>query len=226
MTSVINLHPDEVIRYLKDHPQFFNDYADQLTELPVPHPHGSHAISIAERQNLALRDKNRVLENKLRELIQFGEENDALGDKVHRFALGMIRSEGLATTLQSIYENLDDDFEIPHVAIRMWPAVEGSPLKEYSPTSSELRVYAENLHSPYCGPHALYETGGWFGDTDVTLKSFAIAPLRDGTTFGLLIFGSEDSQRFHPGMGTLYLRRIAELCSYALRRYAGQASPG
>jgi len=44
-------------------------------------PPGGRAISIAERQQLALRDKNRLLETKLRELIQFGEENDAISEK-------------------------------------------------------------------------------------------------------------------------------------------------
>jgi len=31
--------------------------------------------------------------------------------------------------------------------------------------------------------------------------------------FGMLLLGSEDAQRFYPEMGTLYLRRIGELCA-------------
>ena len=58
-----------------------------LTEIQVPHPHGGGAIPISQRQIAALRDKNRVLQEKLAELIRFGEENDAIADKMHRLAV-------------------------------------------------------------------------------------------------------------------------------------------
>ena len=46
-----------VADYLKKNPAFFEDYADVVAQIFVPHPHGGHAIPIAERQMLALRDK-------------------------------------------------------------------------------------------------------------------------------------------------------------------------
>ena len=48
----------DVAEYLKQHPKFFEDYADVLAEIFVPHPHGGHAIPIAERQILTLRERN------------------------------------------------------------------------------------------------------------------------------------------------------------------------
>jgi uncharacterized protein YigA (DUF484 family) len=41
----------------------------------------------------------------------------------------------------------------------------------------------------------------------------ALIPLGQTKTVGLLALGSEDPQRFFPEMGTLYLRRIGELCA-------------
>jgi uncharacterized protein len=38
-------------------------------------------------------------------------------------------------------------------------------------------------------------------------------PLGQTAAFGLLALGSEDAKRFYPDMGTLYLRRIGELCA-------------
>ena len=67
------MKPEEVAKYLKEHPEFFETYADQLAEINIPHPHGGRAIPIAERQTVALRDKVKLLEGKLGELIQFGE---------------------------------------------------------------------------------------------------------------------------------------------------------
>ena len=71
-----------VAEYLKQNPQFFEDYADMIAEIFVPHPHGGHAIPIAERQIVTLREKNHELEAKLRELIRFGSENEATGETV------------------------------------------------------------------------------------------------------------------------------------------------
>ena len=49
--------PDAVARYLQDHPEFFDEYAEMLATITVPHPHGGRAIPISERQMVTLREK-------------------------------------------------------------------------------------------------------------------------------------------------------------------------
>lgn len=216
----MKLEAEDVARYLREHPEFFETHAHLLTEINIPHPHGGRTISLAERQLLALRDKNALLESKLRELIQFGEENDALGERVHRFSLALLMATSLESTLHAIHYNLREDFAVPHVAMRLWEGMDSHPgLTEFSGTSKELRVYAESLANPVCGPHALYETGTWFGEDSARLKSFAMVALRAEHAFGFLVLASEDPQRFYQGMGTLYLKRLGELISVALKRY-------
>ena len=78
------MNADDVAQYLKDNPEFFEDHADMLSAISIPHPHGGHAIALSDRQLLSLRDKNKVIESKLAELIQFGEENMDIGEKMHR----------------------------------------------------------------------------------------------------------------------------------------------
>jgi len=185
----------------------------------VPHPHGGHAIPLAERQILALRDKNHEVEGKLRELIRFGTENDATGEKLHRATLALFAAPDLETTLAVLYHSLEEDFDVPAVAARLWGRVpEQSYLPELAATSSEVRQYAEHLGAPYCGPAAAFETREWFEAGD-TLQSFAYLPLRAAQTFGLLALGAADPARFHAGMGTLYLTRLSELASVAAARF-------
>ena len=43
--------------------------------------------------------------------------------------------------------------------------------------------------------------------------ALALVPLGDTAVFGVLAMASEDPKRFYPEMGTLYLRRIGELCA-------------
>ena len=81
---------DEVIHYLQNNPQFFEEHAEVLSHIAIPHPHGGRTISITERQMLSLRDKNRQLEGKMGELLQFGEDNDVISEKMHRLSVSMI----------------------------------------------------------------------------------------------------------------------------------------
>jgi uncharacterized protein YigA (DUF484 family) len=209
----------DVADYLKENPKFFEDYADVVAEIFVPHPHGGHAIPLAERQMLSLRDKNGELENKLRELIHYGAENDTIGEKLHRSTLALFAAPDLETTLAVLYHSLREDFGVPQVAARLWGKVpEQSYLPELAATSAEIREYAENLGTPYCGPAAAFETREWLEQGD-SLQSFAYLPLRTIHTFGLLALASPDGERFHPGMGTLYLTRLSELASVASARY-------
>ena len=76
-----------------------------LAQIYIPHPHGGRAIPIAERQILTLREKSRMLENKLAELIQFGEENDAIGEKMQRLCLALIAADDLHAMLRALYYN-------------------------------------------------------------------------------------------------------------------------
>lgn len=208
-----------VAEYLKQNPAFFEDYADVVAQIFVPHPHGGHAIPIAERQMLALRDKVYDLEQKLRELIRHGAENDRIGEKLHRSTLALFAAPDLETTLAVLSHSLREDFGVPRVAMRLWPGdARGVTLPELAETSAEIREYAERLREPYCGPEPASQSREWFDGGDAA-RSFAYLPLRTDTTFGLLALASDDAQRFHAGMGTVYLLRLAELASVAIARF-------
>src|SRR5215471_20241051 len=213
------MNANDVASYLKDNPKFFEDYADVVAEIFVPHPHGGHAIPIAERQIITLREKNGELESRLRELLGIGSENDHISDKLHRSTLALFAAPDLETTLGVLYDSLKHDFAVPQVAFRLWGKVpEQSYLPELAATSQELREYADALGSPYCGPTAPFESRDWFDDGEA-MQSFAFLPLRTAYTFGLLGLGDESPERFHPGMGTMYLTRLAELASVSTSRY-------
>ena len=215
------LTAEQVAEFLKQNPGFFEQHVDLLMNLQIPHPHGGRAVSISERQLVAVREKAKILEDKLRELIQFGEENDAVGEKVHRLACRLIEATSLDATLDTLYIDLLDHFAVPHVAVRLWNVAESNAeTKEFATVAVEMRQFAANLAVPYCGHHAVYESQSWFGEAAPHLKSFALVALaRDGLHIGVIALASEDPQRFYPEMGTLYLRRIGELLTHALWRF-------
>lgn len=228
---------EEVAQFLNQHPEFFEDYAEMLAEVVIPHPHGGRAIPISERQILSLREKSRRLEAKLGELIRFGEQNDAITDKLHRMTLALLGAHDVAGALHVLEFNLREDFAVPHVAIRIWGLEEGAqgragssvetragePLGSSADSpeqaaSAEARAFTEGLNAPYCSAHAMVDTAAWFGEAAPHLRSYAYVPLRREQVVGLLALASEDPQRFYPEMGTLYLRRLGEIAAAAIMR--------
>jgi uncharacterized protein YigA (DUF484 family) len=214
------MEPQDVADYLRAHPAFFDEHEDLIGDLVVPHPHGGHAIPIAERQILALRDKNAELETKLRELVAYGNENDAVAEKLHRLTLALFAASSLEAVLAVLQHSLTEDFGVPHVAVRLWGKVpEQSYQIEFAAVSVETRDYANALGAPYCGPEPVLEAREWFED-EADLASYAYVPLRTtDSTFGLLSLASPDPARFQTGMGTVHLARIAELASVVAARF-------
>ncbi|HRC59342.1 MAG: DUF484 family protein [Propionivibrio sp.] len=211
---------EEIAKYLQDNPQFFEEHADLVARIVIPHPHGGRTISITERQMLSLRDKNKLLEAKMDELLQFGEENDTISEKMHRLAVAMIAASSFQSVLHTLNFHLRDDFSIPHVALRLWDRSDNTDeLPEFANVSEELQVFAETLSQPYCGSTSGFETSSWFGDAAEHIRSQALIAMRSGGgTVGMIALGSEEPQRFYVGMGTLYLERLGEMASAALVR--------
>lgn len=212
---------DQVVEYLREHPQFFEHQPSLLAEMYLPSPHGSGTVSLAERQQLAQRDRIRVLEAKLSDLLRFGEENDATSDKVHRLSLGLLAAQSLEVLLQLVSHALREDFAIAHSGIRLWASphhtMDAANIA-FQPVDAELQSWTQSLTTPYCGNKPGLELDSWFGE-GAAPKSFALVALRGEQVFGLLAMAADDEQHFHPDMGTLYLKRIGELVSAALLRY-------
>ncbi|MDP1605045.1 MAG: DUF484 family protein [Rhodocyclaceae bacterium] len=218
----MNLAAKDVAQYLKDHPEFFTQYADVLAQITLPDPHGGRAVSITERQIGNLRDQAKRLESKLAELIRFGEENDALSGKTHRLDVALAGATDVSGVLRVLYAHLGGDFAVPHVAVRLWD-VSGDQVDtrapEFTPMSVAAHEFAAGLTRPYCGAGSGPDVLGWFGERGSHVRSLALVTLRRGpNTFGFLALGSEEPQRFYPEMGTLFLERIGEVAAAALNR--------
>ena len=210
---------EEVAQYLQENPGFAEHYADLLATIYVPHPYDGRAIPIGERQLISLREKNRLLESKLRELIRFGEENDAIGEKMHRLSIALLKARSLEALVYVLENSLREDFAVPHVAFRVWGMDAASTdIPEFSaPSGGEMEI-AESLIQPYCGHHVASELLAWFAN-GAHLRSFALVPLREDRATGLLVMASEDPQRFAPDIGTLHLKRMGEWVGAALSRF-------
>jgi uncharacterized protein YigA (DUF484 family) len=205
------MESEAIAQYLRDNPYFFDDHIDTLVQIQLPHPHGGRTISLSERQLVALRDKNKDLEKKLREMITYAQENEALQLKVHELVIALFGARDLNTLQDMIPYMLRDLFAVPHVVMHLW---------QTSPPSEAMLNFADTQAQPICVHHPVEDTASWFGEHATQLRSYAYLTLHAGSgTIGMLALASEDKERFYPGMGVMFLQRISEIASSALAPY-------
>lgn len=200
---------DSVAEYLQKNPEFFNEHEDLLAGIVISHPYGGRTISLSERQMIMLRERNKELEKKLVDWVEVAKENEALQAKVHHYTLALLGAHDLATKQAVATRKLQEIFTVPHAVMHLW--------KE-QPPSAEMMVFSDQNSKPICVHQPVHDTQQWFGEAAKHLRSFAYIPLRNDTqSIGMLVLASEDAQRFYPEMGTMFLQRIAELVSSAMR---------
>lgn len=213
------MNAKDVALYLRDHPEFFEEHLDLLSTVRVKHPHGNHAIPLVERQVLALREKSRQLEGSLQDLMSFGEQNDLTAGRMHRMTLAMLAAPDMLALLQAIDKHLQEDFGLDASVIRFWSGTQGSIEAEFGESSEQARAFGDSLTVPHLSHEPLYDTAAWFAGKGDGLASYAYVPLRAEKPLGLLVFASRDANRFTPEMGTVYIQRLGELVSMAVRRF-------
>jgi uncharacterized protein YigA (DUF484 family) len=220
------LNDDLVARYLADNPGFFESCPDALAAVRLPQAHGGRAISLQERQLEVMREKHRVIERKLADLVRLGRENDAIGDRLQRWTRALLLAEDAQRLPGEVVDGLRDIFSVPQVVLRLWRVREGFEAPEWvRPVPDDLVAAMDALQLPYCGPVSDARVAGWLSASGADTRSMALMALRRGAApkaFGLLALGSGDADRFQTGMGTAFLERIAETASAALSRVAGR----
>jgi len=213
-----------VARFLQEQPDFFVNHADVFAMLTVPHPYQQRAISLGERQVMLLRDKVRVLETRLTELIHEAQRNATISAHLTRWCQRLLAADA-ARLPELIAPTLVAQFGLQDAALRVWQPAAMLPAD--GSVSADIRRYADSLTAPYCG-----NPGGppgdnnampasimtWLAQPPASLALIALRPEPQMPALGLLALGSDDPQRFVTGMATDFLADIGQIASAALAR--------
>ena len=212
---------EDIAEFLIHTPGFFERHAELLTAVQLTSPHGGRAVSLQERQAEMLRDKIKLLEQRLMEMMRHGNENMLIADRMLRWARQMFLVARPVDLPAVLISEMKSQFSVPQAALKLWDVAEvyaGEPFAQGA--SDDVRSLASSLTAPYCGVNAGFDAVRWLDDPQAA-ASLALIPLRAGAAgpaFGLLILASPDSQRYQAGLATDFLERIAELASAALSR--------
>ena len=211
----------EVAAFLRRHPRFLQQFPDLAVSLVVPREEGS-AASLASYQLEVLRDKNRELSRRLQDLFANAQENERLSVRTHQLTLALMRQKSPADTLRAMAATLAEDFNGDLVRLVLFHPVAGLDDTEWlqviAQDDARLQPFRDCLADgePLCGrlqpeKHALL-----YGMRAEEVQSTALLPLPG---VGLIAVGSRDTNRFFPGMGTLFLRMMGESLATALKRF-------
>ncbi len=227
-TSGLNhegLNEDDIVRYLRAHPDFFERHTGLLEMIKLPHPASGGVVSLVERQVEVLRAKNNRLERKLMDLVEVARDNEGLSSRLHRLALGLMEAETLDDVVSISKEILRNEFTHTHVAIRLLDIVQGdddASLHFMRSDQPEAAMFDQLFESkrPACTRPGDPQLAYLFPDVVPEVASSVMVPLvSDTQDLGVLAMGSADNDRFRSGMGTLFLGYLGELISCAVRAH-------
>jgi len=225
MTNNMNpITEDDIASWLANTPDFFERHASLLASVHLTSPHGNRAVSLQERQAEMLREKIKVLEHRIMDMVRHGNENLIISDRLQRWARNIFLVQSGRALPASIVAEVQSQFMVPQVAIKVW-GVDAKYGKEpfADGVTDDAKAFASSLTQPYVGVNSGFEAVQWLEDPGMAM-SVALIPLRQGASsdasaaFGMLVLSSPDPQRFSDGMGTDFLERISELASAALSR--------
>ncbi|MBI2745631.1 MAG: DUF484 family protein [Burkholderiales bacterium] len=212
----------DIANYLQTNPEFFERQADLLAAVRLISPHSRRTVSLQERQAEMLREKIRMLEGRLIEMIRHGSDNLALSDRMLCWARDLFLTQDADALPEAIAESIQLLFAVPQVAIRVWDVNPDFAAAAFAQgVSEDARLLANSLSEPFCGVNSGFEATNWLAHPSQAI-SLALLPLRPleagnhGPAFGMLVLASPDAQRYTSTMGTEFLARIAEVASAAL----------
>lgn len=219
---------DSVAGYLARHPDFFLQHPELLDSLEIPHQTGG-AASLVEYQVARLRDRNAQLDRKLKDLVAIARENEALMERVHRLTLKVMDAGDLPTLVDHVETLLREDFQANAVRILVFgetdPRLKTPSVLYLSPDDSQLAPFADFRReaSPLCGRLRQEKLAVLFGEQAEKIRSAALLPLDEECRIGVLGIGSFEEDRFHPGMGTVFLKLMGQVLGRSLSQHL--ASP-
>ena len=211
----------EIAAWLRRHPTFLKQFPDLSLTLVVPRDEGPTA-SLATYQLEVLRDKNRELSKRLNDLFANAHENERLAVRTHQLTLALLKQNTSQDTLRAMAASLAEDFNGDLVRIVLFEPMPGLEDAEWlqvvAEESTHLNSFRDCLKDgePICGRLQPEKNALLYGPRAEEVQSSALLPLPG---LGLVAVGSQDGNRFYPGMGTLFLRMMGEALAAGLRRF-------
>jgi uncharacterized protein YigA (DUF484 family) len=119
-TMTTELDSSLIADYLLDHPHFFEEHAELLSTVKLTSPVMGRAVSLQERQMEILREKIRVQELRMADLMRIAQENDEITSKFQAWSRALLLTRDAADLPRVLVDRLQEIFHVPQVTVRLW----------------------------------------------------------------------------------------------------------
>lgn len=222
-SSSTTLDDSTVIEFLSANPDFLINNSELLEVLEVSQG-VKGATSLLERQVTVLRDKSKHLESQLEGLITAARSNEQIMKRLQHLTLELLRADSLDMLLSTCQDVLRGDFNADFVSFRLFHDKPGTdmPGLHFVRSNHAMMIAMRSLlddMKPVCGPCPEEQLNFLFRENGSRIQSVALIPLQCNHSIGLLALGSLEAERFHSGVGTVFLSHLGELIATAIAQH-------
>ncbi len=213
------LSEQQVLDYLRAHPDFFQQHAAAIAELSLSHESGN-AVSLIEHQVAILRERNMTMRRRMNELLQAARSNDEIFAKTRSLNLALLEVDSWHELNEVLATHVLVDFEADFVCAHLAAAnlvlaldhiqhhIEQVPCLHLQNGSEATCTVLRKDELQHLFPMSYHDETG----SAVLLQ----LKVREGS--GVLCIGSRSPTRFAKNMDTLFVQYIADILAKVMNR--------
>ncbi len=205
--------PKDIIEYLRNHPDFFVEHTDILSELDIPHntpgklAATDNVASLIEHQVALLRQEN----SSLNENLERSEENVAnqrkLAKATHDLSLQLIKVDSLKALNDLLSKSLRQQYQAERFLFLVFKtpvdSEDCSNIHFHEANSKLAFMFTELFHhnKPLCDSLQTEHIDALFGTLgkSESIRSTALIPVQQSDWHGMLVLGSKNQDQYCHG---------------------------
>lgn len=223
-TTFDGISREQVVRYLKAHPDILDETPELISVLTPPSYHsGVNVVDIQRYMVDRLRDHIDELQGQLRDLIFSCRDNLNAQAQIHEAVIHLLACESLEELADVVSEELPRIFAVDAVRICLEVDISPDEIGEYS----TIRFVPDGVLTSLFPGESDVLLGAdvplpeeVFDQASNLVASFALARFEtihlEG--YGAIAFGVRDADQFQPGQGTELLRFLARILGICMDR--------
>lgn len=208
---------EDIIEYLKSHPDFFQQQPALLQELQVPDEQGQ-LQQMATYQAKTLQSQNKQLKSHIKELIHYAKINEILMNRIYHLLAELATadsSEFLPRYVDFVKKQFASDYFKLSCQARF---IKQQPSKDLEPITaaqkSQFTIF-QSKDEPLSGRLPQSQIEAMFG-ANKDIRSAIIIPLGPKASYGLMGFASTDEDKFQPHLASDILQKLGDIISHFL----------
>lgn len=214
------LSSEQVITYLKNHPDFFKKHPEMITQFNFEHE-TEGAVSLIERQVRLLREHHQTTRQRLVELSNIAKTNEALLNRIRTLSIATAIENTPKAILDALTNVITEDFGLDSVYLivehKVWPMYSNNIISVTSKDLANLRNAVYNLSSFVGRPSEKIRQLAFKGNEDTT-ASIAMTRFKYKDTDSYMVIGSKDGNHFTNDMATDFVSYIGDFLQALLSR--------